>query len=128
MRSLSLAVGAIVGIAAALLARPLVAQQQTSATLQYLVVTPYVTQLPDGRNARLRPAYAACLAGGPQWTCRDFEPPRDVVRDAGRIDDEALRVMLVTLGSEGWELVSTLDTTPDNFQMGMTYLFKRQLR
>jgi hypothetical protein len=66
-----------------------------------------------------RQGYRACVAGINQWTCREFSP-------AGPSAD-ALRTALVTLGNEGWELVSSVQEE-DAPMHALTYLFKRQAR
>jgi hypothetical protein len=100
----------------------LMARQQPIAQFEYLQVSPYVVQHPQGPQAVIeRPAYRACVAGGAEWTCRQFEPSSSDPRGV----DTALRVTLATLGNEGWELVSAIDQTPDR-DGGLIYLFKRQ--
>ena len=56
----------------------------------------------------------ACIAASAEWTCRTFD---------GQVSqDDGFRTALVTLGSEGWELVAADPETPG------TYFFKRQIQ
>ncbi len=107
---------------------PAVLPQQSVARFEYLRLTTYngvVTSVrpastsPDGltmtpASASMTPGgVRACIAAHAQWTCRNFEG------QASR--DDAFRTALVTLGNEGWEIVSADGDTGE-------YIFKRQLQ
>lgn len=121
MAKLSLALAATaIAVAIAAFAPSLTARVQ-SPRFEYLHVRPYGVILPATPQPGVirveRPAYRACVAASPEWTCRTFEPDPNTRVDS----DDALRLALLTLGNEGWEMVSALDDRP-----AMTYLFKRQ--
>ena len=120
MRKLSLVVAGAFATVAAWVAPSLLASQPSTVRFEYLQVTPFSVPRDKGQWVFQERAYRACVAGSSEWTCRRFEP---VTRTSGD-DDSALRAMLATLGSEGWELVSVVDNTPDG-RTGLSYLFKR---
>ena len=96
------------------------ARAQTVVTpFEYLRVTPFSVEMPMGVDrVTFREGYRACLAAATDWNCREFRPASS--------SDSALRPVLATLGSEGWELVSVVkESGPRD---AMTYLFKRQAR
>lgn len=117
MMKLSLAVAAVIVVAAAMFTPSLVARAQ-SARFEYMRVAPYGFTQTEGRIAYVRIGYRACLADTAEWTCRDF----------GRKEssDAALRTALATLGNEGWELVSAVNADPNLSADALTFLFKRQ--
>lgn len=84
---------------------------------EYVRVTPYLFVRAEGQGVVERVGYRACVATSTEWTCRQFESTEP--------SDVALRTALVTLGNEGWELVSAVDETPSEVHRGLTYLFKR---
>ena len=102
------------------------AQAQVSVALppvvggfEYLRVVPYdVSDLTAGYGRRFA-GYRACVAGTADWTCRDFQPP---LNDSS---NPALRLMLATLGNEGWEVVTAVPISEGALAGAMTYLFKR---
>jgi hypothetical protein len=128
MRKLSLAAVSAIALGAALSAPSLIARQQNIARFEYLRLTPYLgtvtsiqpsTTSPSGAmtpgSASLTPGgVRACVAASAEWTCRRF--------DGQASADDGFRTALVTLGSEGWELVSADAETPG------AYLFKRQVQ
>ena len=122
MKKLSLAVAlAVVAAMVALSATALIARQQTTVRFEYLRVGTYPGQVTrNGQTITLGAAgYRACRAEIAAWNCRDF------ARTDSGVDD-ALRTMLVTLGNEGWEVVS--DGYDENGLTAGAYLFKRQVR
>lgn len=125
MLKLSLAV-ALTAIVAAAVTPSLTARAQASRSrFEYLRVTPYwidaptlSTSLPTSSGATAGWGYRACIAGGTEWTCREFPRTRDT-------KDDALPLTLAALGNEGWELVSVVDERPPDGTAWLTYLFKR---
>lgn len=117
MMKLALSVAALMALVAAMFTPSLVARAQ-SARFEYMRVAPYGFMQTEGRIAYVRSSYRACLADTAEWTCRDF----------GRKEssDAALRTALVTLGNEGWELVSAVNADPNLSADSLTFLFKRQ--
>jgi len=114
MTKLSLAV---VLVAITAMFAPALTAQQGGTRFEYLKVTPYIFRTPQGSGIIEHIGYRACLAASSDWTCREFtslEP-----------SDAALRAALVTLGDEGWELVSAVDERLHLAHTGLTYLFKR---
>jgi hypothetical protein len=126
----SLAVVAGLVVVTALVARSPAAGAQSGSPLEYIRMTPYVVQVTAAPNAVLEgTGYRACLAKLNGWTCREFLPTDPGARARGfSFSTDALRIALVTLGNEGWELVSAVDEDPGVNSRGLTYLFKRQAR
>ena len=119
MSKLSFATLLIAALTAAALASADGLRAQGSNQIEYLRVASYgVREERSSGIVFMRIGYQACLATTAEWTCRRFAPTGS--------PDGALRTMLATLGSEGWELVSVFDEA--SASGGMTYLFKRQLR
>ena len=105
----------------ALFARSPVARAQSGNRLEYVRMTPYIVRNPVGPNeVRENIAYRACAAGINEWTCREFQ--------SAQSSTDALRTALVTLGNDGWELVSAVEENPSVNPRGLTYLFKRSAR
>ena len=125
MAKLSLALAAALVTVAAVLFAPSLTARAQSPRFEYLHLSPYGVISPSAPRPGVirveRPAYRACVATSPEWTCRPFEPDANTPVNS----DDALRLALHTLGNEGWEMVSAVDDTPDKDD-GMTYLFKRQ--
>jgi hypothetical protein len=123
MAKLSLALAAGVAIVGTALFAPSLAARAQSPRFEYLHLRPYGVippSVPQPGVIRVeRPAYRACVATTPEWTCRPFEPDANTSVNS----DDALRLALLTLGNEGWEMVSAVDDTRDD---ALTYLFKRQ--
>ena len=124
MSKVSLALVAVVVVVAATFSPSLVVRAQSPTRIEYMRVTPYRQQVPESASAvhavQERRGYRACVAGMNDWACRDFPPTQS--------SSDALRTTLATLGSEGWELVSAVDEDPGLGTVGLTYLFKRQVR
>ena len=119
--SLVLVALALGAIAAARFTSSTTVRAQGPTGLEYLRMTPYVTVTPVAANAvQESRGYRACAAGTAEWRCRDFQSPKSSA--------EALRTALVTLGNEGWELVSAVEEDPAFNTRGLTYLFKRPAR
>ena len=107
MAKLSLAVAAaVVAVATVVTTQTLAARVQTTGKFEYVRVTPHVqqTQQPNLTTFRFV-GYQACVAAAAEWTCRTFE--------SNESSTIALREMLVTLGNEGWELVSAVSENPE---------------
>jgi hypothetical protein len=121
MSKRSLALVALVPVVAAMFMSSLTVRAQSPARIEYVRVTPYTTRTPVGPNAvQERVGYRACVAGAAEWTCRDFQPTPSSA--------DALRTALVTLGNEGWELVSVVEDDLNANARGLMYLFKRPAR
>lgn len=120
MRTRSIGFASIVVLAAVAFTIPsLSAEQQTTARWEYLRLAPGLA----GEIVEMsQHAYQACEATEAEWRCRDFKSGSQTSGDDG------LRRALATLGAEGWELVSTVDTQRNGvtYPVGMTYLLKRQ--
>lgn len=120
MRTRLIGFAAIVALAAIALTVPsLIAKQQTATKWEYLRLAPGLAgEIIDMSQH----GYQACEATEVEWRCREFKSGS---RTSG---DDALRRALATLGAEGWELVSTVDTARDGvvYPWGMTYVLKRQ--
>ena len=117
----SLAVVAGLVVVTALFARSPVAGAQGGTRLEYVQMKPVIVRtMVDANTVGERMGYRACVAGLNEWTCRDFQPTRSSA--------DALRTALVTLGNDGWELVSAVEEDPSVNPHGLTYLFKRQAR
>jgi hypothetical protein len=121
MRKLSLAVVSAIALIAALSAPSLVARQQSVVRFEYLRLTPYLGAVQQvGTTITASNSFGgvrACVATSAEWACRNFQAPS--------ASEDATRTALVTLGNEGWELVSA------GYVDGQTsgaYLFKRQLQ
>jgi hypothetical protein len=116
-----LALVAVVVVVSTMFAPSLVVRAQSTARIEYVRVTPYAAYNPVTPNLVLeRHGYRACVAGTTEWACRDFQSTESSA--------EALRTALVTLGNEGWELVSAVEEDSSFRTSGLTYLFKRQVR
>ena len=121
MSKASLALVAVVVVLTATFAPSLIVRAQGSTRFEYIRVTPYAVHIPVGPNAvQDRTGYRACVAGNSEWACREFKPSESSA--------DALRIALVQLGNEGWELVSAVEEDPSFNTRGLTYLFKRQTR
>jgi hypothetical protein len=119
MSKSSLALVALVAVVAAMVTPTLTVRAQSPTRFEYARVTPFVTRVPVGTNTvQERWGYRACVASVGQWSCRDFQPAQYAA--------DALRTALVTLGNEGWELVSPVQE--DSGFGNLTYLFKRAAR
>lgn len=116
MSKLSIALLTLVAIAIAIESTDGL-RAQSSTSIEYLRVAPYYASQRSGRMVYQRTDYRGCLAAIGPLNCRDF----------GGGSDSALLVMLATLGSEGWELVSVVDEE-DPARDGLTYFFKRPAR
>ena len=117
MAKLSLALAA--ALAAVVTAQTLTARAQTTGKFEYVRVTPHVQQIQQPNRTTFRfVGYQACVAAAAEWTCQTFESSESATI--------ALREMLVTLGNDGWELVSTVSEDPDLYPDRLTYMFKRQ--
>ncbi len=127
MKNVFVAVAATLAIVAALLSSSLTAGQQSRQRFQYLQVEHFAEYSQSGPGTT---GYRACVAEVSDWSCRNFERPSVTSRFPATgvalqpPADPALREVLATLGNEGWELVSTVDDTPDR-DTGMAYVFKR---
>jgi hypothetical protein len=121
MSKISLALVAVVVVAAATLTPSLVVRAQGTTRFEYARVIPYVDTIKGPTSWQQRLGYSACVAGADGWTCRDF-------KEASSAD--ALRTALVQLGNDGWELVSAAQEEQNNILKNgaLTYLFKRPLR
>lgn len=122
MSKISLALVAVVIVVSAMFTPSLVVRAQSAARIEYVRVAPYAVYTPVSPNAvREHHGFRACIAGLNEWTCREFQAESST---------DALRTALVTLGNEGWELVSTIGEDPNvsGGTVGVTYLFKRQVR
>lgn len=115
MRKLSLAAVAVFVVLGLLFAPSLIARQQTATRFEYLRVAPYGgPEQYKGRTVHSTfLGYRACIAASADWVCRDF----------AQGNSDAVRNVFVTLGNEGWELVS-VGYDPQGLTAG-TYLFKR---
>ena len=76
---------------------------QGTAQIEYLRVTPFGVSVQAGLRVSVHEGYRACRAAVTAWTCRVFQPAPS---------NDALRTVLATLGSEGWELVSAIKDEP----------------
>ena len=122
MKRLSLAVILTIGTVAAL-ATPVVRARQGPPSVHYMLASPYYTFRSESGRLVRQSAYRACIAGT-EWVCREFEPPEFSTNvSPSREPGEALRLMLWTLGNEGWELVST-PTAPNTEEW--SYVFTRR--
>src|SRR5262245_9268906 len=119
MSKVSLAFVAVVVVVTAMVTPSLVVRAQGTTRIEYARVTPSPVSLAPvaGNPRRLSFSYRACVAGVNEWACREFDS-----RDSPA---EALRIALVQLGNEGWELVSVVDEDKSFNASGLTYLFKR---
>lgn len=120
MSRISLTLVAVV-VVAALFTPSRAVRAQGATRIDYVRVAPYVVRTSVAPNAvQERYGYRACVAGINDWACRDFQPTQSSI--------DALRTALVTLGNEGWELVSAVQEDPTRGTFGLAYLFKRQGR
>jgi hypothetical protein len=121
MSKIPLALVGVVVVGSAMLTPSLVVRAQSASRIEYVRVTPYAAYTPVSPNAvREHYGYRACVAGLNEWACREFRAESST---------DALRTALVTLGNEGWELVSTVEENPNvSGTVGVTYLFKRRVR
>lgn len=119
MTKLALFLAGIIVVLAPMLAPSLTARTQAAVRVEYLRLTPYgvnVQQAPG--RVQHRSGYRACVASTPDWTCREFAPTES--------SEAALSTALVTLGSEGWDLVNVVQADPDrSYPLGLMYVFKR---
>jgi hypothetical protein len=117
MKKSWLAALVVVAILAGTLGRSVLARTQSSGRFEYTKVAAYSALVQHAQLGQVwsRVGYRACQATSADWTCRDFAPENSA--DAG------LRTALVTLGSEGWELV-VLDHDEG---IGQTFWFKRRI-
>jgi hypothetical protein len=121
MSRISLTLIAVVVVVTALFTPSRTVRAQSGSRIEYVRMTPYVVRTPVAPNAvQERSGYRACVAGVTDWACRDFQPTQS--------STDALRTALVTLGNDGWELVSAVEEDPSSGTRGLTYLFKRQAR
>jgi len=121
MSKISLALVAVVAVVTATLTPSLIVRAQGTTRIEYARVTPYLDRTSVASNAvQERTGYRACVAGSNEWACREFKPSESSA--------DALRIALVQLGNEGWELVSAVEEDPSFNTRGLTYLFKRQTR
>lgn len=124
MSKISLTLVAVVVVLTAMFTPSLIVRAQGTQRFEYVRVSPYIAQSSTANATRQRAAYRACVAQATEWVCREF-PPTEPSTDA-------LRNVFVTLGNDGWELVSAVDEYPafaNQFgTKGLTYLFKRQVR
>lgn len=126
MSKLGLTFAVIVAIFGAMVAPSLVVRAQSTTRFEYARLTPYdertVAEGPDlsmWKTVKERTGYRASVAGIKGWACQEFKPTGS---------NDALRIALVHLGTDGWELVSA---TPEDGNLNtpaLTYLFKRQTR
>jgi len=126
MSKISLALVAVV--VTAMLTPSLIVRAQGTARFEYARVTPYIERTVAETNplnsfittVQERVGYRACVAGVNQWACREFKPTES--------STDALRIALVQLGNDGWELVSAAPEDGNVNTPALTYLFKRQTR
>jgi hypothetical protein len=118
MSKVSLSLVAVVVVCTAMLAPSLIVRAQGNARFEYARVTPYVERVVVAANSvQERIGYRACVAGVNEWTCQQFKPTETSA--------DALRIALVQLGNDGWELVSTVEEDSSFNARGLTYMFKR---
>ena len=105
-------------VTTAMLAPSLTARTQSAGRFEYLRLSPYGANVPQGPGrVQHRSGYRACMAALPDFTCREFAPTSEA----------ALSTALATLGTEGWDLVSVVEADPDrSYPLGLMYVFKRQ--
>jgi hypothetical protein len=126
MSKISLALGAVtVLVAATLTLTPsLVVRAQGTSRFEYARVTPFIDRTSAEVAGRItvqeRVGYRACIAAVNEWLCREFKPTDS--------SSAALRIALVSLGNEGWELVSAAPEDGNLNTSALTYLFKRPVR
>jgi hypothetical protein len=127
MSKISLALVAVVVVATAMLTPSLIVRAQGTVRFEYARVTPYIERTVAETNpsnsfttVQERVGYRACVAGVNQWACREFKPTES--------STDALRIALVQLGNDGWELVSAAPEDGNVNTPALTYLFKRQTR
>ncbi len=121
-------VAVVVTVVTAMLATSLSVRAQGTTRFEYARVTPYIertvveTKPPSSfiTTVQERVGYRACVAGIKEWACREFKPTES--------SSEALRIALVSLGADGWELVSAAPEDGNVNTSALTYLFKRQTR
>ncbi len=120
MTKLSLALAGFLVVTTAVLAPSLTARTQSAARFEYLRLSPYGANVPQGPGrVQHRSGYRACMAALPDFTCREFAPTES--------SEAALSTALATLGTEGWDLVSVVEADPDrSYPLGLMYVFKRQ--
>jgi len=122
-------VAVIVAIVGAMVAPSLIVRAQGTTRFEYARLTPYdertVAEGPDismWKTVKERTGYRACVAGSKGWACQEFKPTES---------NDALRIALVQLGTDGWELVSAVSAASEDGTLNtpaLTYLFKRQTR
>jgi len=106
MSKIPLAFVAVIGVVAALFASSLIVRAQGAQRFEYVRVAPYMARIPVGANAvQERIGYRACVARISEWACQEFPPTEP--------STEPLRNALVSLGNDGWELVSAVEEYPN---------------
>jgi hypothetical protein len=127
MKKISLAIVAVVAAVTGMLTPSLIVRAQGTTRFEYARVTPYIERtVAEGPNnspwntVQERIGYRACVAGVKGWACQEFKPTES--------STDALRIALVQLGNEGWELVSAAPEDGNVNTPALTYLFKRQTR
>ena len=116
MSKTSLVALSVVALVAAAFASTGGVRAQSSASIEYLRVAPHRVSQTTGKMIVWRTAYRACVATTGPLECRDF----------GGGSESAVLIILATLGSEGWELVSVVKE--DKSMDGPSYFFKRLAR
>src|SRR5262245_11559516 len=102
MSKISLAFVVVLVVVTTVVAPSFIGRAQSTTRIEYARVTPSPVSLAPvaGNPRRLSFSYRACVAGTNEWLCREF--------DSRESPAEALRIVLVQLGNEGWELVSVV--------------------
>ena len=126
MSKISLALVAVVAVVTTMLTPSLILRAQGTTRFEYARVTPYIERTVAERpnnspwnTVQERIGYRACVAGVKGWACQEFKPTES---------NDALRIALVQLGADGWELVSAAPEDGNVNTPALTYLFKRQTR
>ena len=126
MSHVALTFAAVVAVVGAMVTPSLVVRAQGTTRFEYARVTPYnertVAEGPNispWKTVQERIGYRACVAGVKGWACQEFKPTES---------NDALRIALVQLGTDGWELVSAAPEGGNVNTPALTYLFKRQTR
>ena len=117
MKKFSLVLVGATMVCGSLFAPALIARQQTTTRFEYLRVATYGGTVQERGQTMFVTflGYRACIAGSADWVCRDF----------AQANSDALRSMFVTLGNEGWELVSA-PYDAQGLAVG-TFFFKRRM-
>ena len=126
MSKVGLMAAVIVAVVGTIIAPSLVVRAQGTTRFEYARVTPYIERsvaegpnIPQWKTVLERIGYRACVAGVKGWACQEFKPTES---------NDALRIALVHLGTDGWELVSAAPEVGNVNTPELTYLFKRQTR